>query len=174
MEDRTTQLKWVWATDAPAGFTWCCPDCQSWAALGGNAGYHASMSGHAVPSLVPREEAARLRADLAVADDVSAALGLVEYWLTQILGAADGRGRVGRMASSALRVIAGERDRLRAVEAPAVATAAALDRARQRVCAAAAKWRACGRPHRPDQVHCHAIAELLAALDRLAALESAE
>lgn len=46
-------LATVWRTDAPAGQAWKCPDCDSWATLGGNAGWHAEKSGHGVPSLGP-------------------------------------------------------------------------------------------------------------------------
>lgn len=44
----------VWTTDARDGMAWSCPDCDSWATLGGNAGYHAETTGHGVPSLRPR------------------------------------------------------------------------------------------------------------------------
>lgn len=50
---REARLRDVWTTDAPDGLAWTCPDCDSWATLGGNAGYHAQKSGHRLPTLQP-------------------------------------------------------------------------------------------------------------------------
>ncbi len=46
-------LSAVWNTDAPPGQAWQCPDCASWATLGGNAAFHANKMKHGVPTLVP-------------------------------------------------------------------------------------------------------------------------
>lgn len=48
-----TDLSHVWNTDAPDGQCWQCPDCESWASLGGNAAYHANQAKHGVPTLRP-------------------------------------------------------------------------------------------------------------------------
>ncbi len=45
-----------WNHDAPDGLCWKCPDCESWATLGGNAAYHAKTSGHGKPQLCPQPE----------------------------------------------------------------------------------------------------------------------
>lgn len=46
-------LSAVWNTDAPPGQAWQCPDCASWATLGGNAAFHANKMKHGTPVLVP-------------------------------------------------------------------------------------------------------------------------
>lgn len=51
--DRIGKLKEVWNTDAPEGMAWKCPDCDLWATLGGNVGYHAEKTNHGVPVLMP-------------------------------------------------------------------------------------------------------------------------
>lgn len=67
-----------WNEDAPAGQCWKCPDCDSWATLGGNAAYHASSTGHAYPSLqdLAPDPRAAAEADL---------LGQAMYCLLQIV-----------------------------------------------------------------------------------------
>lgn len=39
--------------DAPDGRAWKCPDCDCWATLGCNAGYHRDTESHGDPALVP-------------------------------------------------------------------------------------------------------------------------
>lgn len=48
---REEGLRLVWNTDAPQGDAWKCPNCDSWATIGGNAAYHATKTGHGVPEL---------------------------------------------------------------------------------------------------------------------------
>lgn len=48
-ETAKSDLKNVWNTDAPEGMAWLCPDCDSWATLGGNAGFHSKKTGHRLP-----------------------------------------------------------------------------------------------------------------------------
>jgi hypothetical protein len=48
---RDSQIRYVWNHDAPQGQAWLCPDCDSWATLGGNAGFHAQATGHRAPIL---------------------------------------------------------------------------------------------------------------------------
>jgi hypothetical protein len=42
-----------WNEDAPVGSCWRCPDCASWATLGGNAAFHATQKKHGAPTLGP-------------------------------------------------------------------------------------------------------------------------
>lgn len=50
---RQHALKFVWSIDPLDTQAWCCPDCASWATIGGNAAYHATTTGHCVPVLGP-------------------------------------------------------------------------------------------------------------------------
>lgn len=56
---RQRALEIVWNTDAPEGYAWKCPDCTMWATIGGNAGYHSTVTKHGVPRLVPNENLLR-------------------------------------------------------------------------------------------------------------------
>lgn len=46
-------LSELWNDDAPEGQCWKCPDCATWASLGGNAAFHVNKAKHGRPSLVP-------------------------------------------------------------------------------------------------------------------------
>lgn len=52
---RDEEITRIWNSNAPAGQAWICqePGCDSWATLGGNAGFHAHKTGHALPVLSP-------------------------------------------------------------------------------------------------------------------------
>lgn len=52
MSEPTNPLSIVWKTDAPEGMCWQCPDCDSWAVIGGNAAFHAQQKNHGVPKLI--------------------------------------------------------------------------------------------------------------------------
>lgn len=45
-------------TDAPPGQCWKCPNCESWATMGGNAAFHAQTEKHGKPTLQPQPDIA--------------------------------------------------------------------------------------------------------------------
>lgn len=49
-----TKKKLPWKKDAPEGKCWKCPNCNSWATLGGNAAFHAITMLHGLPKLVKK------------------------------------------------------------------------------------------------------------------------
>lgn len=71
-------------TDAPTWLAWQCPDCESWATLGANAGHHMRTAGHGAPVLATTvfeavlsnsaEELAEARKTVAEAEVEEAAL----------------------------------------------------------------------------------------------------
>lgn len=50
---RELAITHVWNNDPEEGEAWHCPDCPMWHTIGGNAGYHASETGHGIPYLAP-------------------------------------------------------------------------------------------------------------------------
>jgi hypothetical protein len=47
---KTLTKELVWQTDCNDGTAWFCPDCDMFATIGGNMGYHIQQKGHGLPT----------------------------------------------------------------------------------------------------------------------------
>lgn len=88
---REAEIKKIWIQDAPEGQAWHCPDCLSSATLGGNAGYHATKTGHGIPTLgssprtdIPGHYEQSRSADWTSYDRVATALADMKFLLLEM------------------------------------------------------------------------------------------
>lgn len=49
-------MEFSWNNEPPDGMCWKCPDCDSWATIAGNAGYHSKITNHQTPVLAKMPE----------------------------------------------------------------------------------------------------------------------